>query len=113
MQHTVTTSQTDPQSFTVSLYSHGRYTPGWITHNTIVMPRCGTPAPLTADTITTGEIAKLARLFTATADRLASLVNDLARLERDAESGAVSPATAARRLRRILAAIEATRATGA
>jgi hypothetical protein len=111
MQHTVTTSQSDPLTITMSGYRHPKFAPGWITTHLFVMPRCGTTAEtISAGVRTADETAKLARLFTATADRLASLVNDLARLERDADSGAVSPATAARR---ILAAIEATRATGA
>jgi hypothetical protein len=107
MQHTVTTHATDPLTITMSAHRHPKFVPGWITTNTIVMPRCGGAAQtLSAGVVTADETAQLGKLFTATADRLAHLVNHLARLERDADSGAVSADLVSRRLRRILAAIE-------
>ena len=110
MQTTVITNQTDPLTITMSAHRHPKFVPGWITTHTIVMPRCGGAAQTIPDGImTAGETARLGTLFTAAADRLARLVNELARLERDADSGAVSPAAAGRRLRLILAAINQTR----
>ena len=105
MHHTITTAGTDPLTLTLSAHAHPRHTPGWITTNTITFPRVGTPAP-TADSLTISDLGQTVSLLLATADRMGDLAARLARLERQAKAGEISPNSAARRLRRILGALD-------
>jgi hypothetical protein len=103
---------------TLTAHRQIRWTPGWITTNTITMPRVGTPAAmsdqsdksdpsdLSADQITLPDLSRLASYFLAAADRMADLARAITRLEIAAKSGTISPSVAARRLRRIMAAIQ-------
>jgi hypothetical protein len=92
-------------------YNKRAWTPGWITHNTIVFPRVGSAAAPDADTLTLSDFSHLTTLFLATADRLADLALQIARIERQAKSGKISPRHAASRLRRILATVESSMET--
>ena len=105
MHYTVTTNTTDPLSFTISAHAHPRWTPGWITTNTITFPCVGTPAA-PAVSSPESDLNHLVILFLSTADRLADLAVEITRLERQAKAGKIGPQHAARSLRRILGALE-------
>lgn len=104
MQHT--TNIDPPATLTLTARHQSRWTPGLHPFYRIVFPCVGSAAAPDADHLTVSDLGHLVTLFLATADRMGDLAARIARMERQARAGKISPRTAARHLRRILAAVE-------